>query len=817
MTTKPVRFKLKSKDAAAGWPASYFPADGHHWTKLKGFLSTELKRSVREVATLQSSTDETLMSLGNPQFSDSFNVRGLVIGYVQSGKTQHFSALISKALDADYKLVVVLSGLENSLRNQTQKRLMRDLGYPGVEGVGVSTEETNILEWLTTIDRKKSGDGIEFDPFIEGSKHIAVVKKNSSVLRKLLSYLDDFVPHSTALLVIDDEADQASIDTTPPDEDPTTINDLIRQLLGKTNRSTYVAYTATPFANILTDPSAWADPAGASLFPKDFIDALPEPLSPREGGKYTGTSAFFGSHPYKVSEEISIPEARSINDPFGASTAAKRALSDYFLSSAAILQRTDKPSLPPRIMLFHTAHTKEKHQIITAKVGDLINEIKRKWVQQDREFIDSLKKRWETSFNDSFTERFPNDSFPGFDDIYPFLDNEIKTFNTASEILLINSDSDTRIDFDLHPSLRAIFVGGNKLSRGITLEGLLTSYYVRNTQSGDTLLQMGRWFGYRGDFVDLVRVYTTADLYSDFADLNQIETELREEIAFLKTLGKKPEELPPALSVHPGAKRFTATNKMFAARERTGSWANKQARTLRLPFDKTTPLDANLESTRTFISSLGTPQTLNNRYFHAHLPYWQTSSVDNIRAFIGGFNSDTEDFNSLNISQYISKQNSHGELVTWYVVVASLKDPNPEYKTLDIGINSGRLVHPIKRTRRRDDPSTLGSVWDSGHFALGLTHEEKLQAEKYLERNNQLVGTHTAYRMHRRPQEALLVIYPISRFSKPDLNSNTQFPVYSSGIDQASSPDLIALAISFPASTSSATRTVLTVAAKGSQ
>jgi hypothetical protein len=814
VSAKTILIEWEKKRAAPKWSSSYSSEGGHHWGKLKNFLSAELGRSNLEISTLHSSTDETLRYLGNPNSSNQFNVRGLVIGYVQSGKTQHFSALASKAFDADYDIVVVLSGLENSLRNQTQKRMMRDLGHHGIEGVGESVEPANILKWVTDVDWGSAGDGIEFNSFVDGLKHVAVVKKNSSVLKNLLSYFENLVSTSASLLVIDDEADQASIDTTPLEEDPTTINDLIRQLLGKTERSTYVAYTATPSANILTDPSAWADPAGASLFPKDFIIALPEPLSPREGGKYTGTSAFFGSDPYKVFEEVSVPEARAINDDRGASTAAKRALLDYFLSSAALLQRSTQESLPPRVMLFHTAHTKDKHRILFNTVSNLVKEIRRKWIRKDPEFIDAMRKRWETSFAASFTERYPNDSFPSFNNIIPFLDSELRTFNTKSEILLINSDSDIKIDFDSDPSLRAIFVGGNKLSRGITLEGLLTSYYTRNTLAGDTLLQMGRWFGYRGDFVDLIRVYTTTGLYSDFSDLNQFEIELREEIAYLKKLGKKPEELPPSLSIHPGVKKFTAANKMYAAQVRHDSWANKEARTLRLPFEQAVPLQSNLESTRTLLSSLGTPQSLDHRYFKAHTPYWRTSDVNSIRAFIGGFNSITSDFNSMEISQYISRQNSHGELITWNVVVFCLENPNPSYKAVDLGITDGRLINPIKRTRRRDDPSTLGSVWAPGHDAFGLTLEEKSQAEKY-EATQPLVGIHAAYRMHRSPQEALLVIYPISRFAVPDGNSSTQFPIYSSENDREFSPDLIAMAISFPASTSIATRSVLTVATKG--
>jgi len=797
--------------------------DGPCWKQLKEFLLAEkplgLGRTSTEVNILDSSTQETLQKLGNPDEEDPFDIRGLVIGYVQSGKTQHFSVLAAKALDVGYQMIIVLSGLENSLRNQTQKRLMRDLGHQNWEGEGVILSDRRTVDWMTQVDESPgTGDFEDHEIFNPDHNYVAVIKKQKDRIENMIEYLNEKTPKSLSLLVIDDESDQASIDTSNEDS-PTIINGLIRVLLNTKERSTYVGYTATPFANILTDPDAWSEPAGSSLFPKDFIDLLPEPDGPRKGGKYTGTRVFFGDEAFQVFERVSEEEASSINFRFTNFHNSKlaEAVLDYFIASAALLARSEPDSKVPRLMLIHTAHLTSEHESTAARVIDLCNNLGYRWNTKDDELLRYIEERWENSFRNSFDQcTHLKAPFQTFEEIKPFIGKEITSFDTQLNIRILNSENPgQQLDFDAQPGLRAIAIGGNKLSRGFTIEGLLTTYYVRNTQAGDTLMQMGRWFGYRGDFLDLIRVYTTDDLFADFEEMNQIEDELRAEIIDLKHSGKKPYEMPPALSLHPGI-AFTAKNKMRDAVERQFSWSAQQANTLRLPFDDIPRLEENLQNTKHFISSLGEPFEVSNRNLPTHLPHWVSDITDELLKFIETFETDFNEFPGSRIVDYIKTQNDLDELTRWNIVVDGLKNPQDEFENLDLSIANGKKVHPIKRTRHKRDTTRLGALWDSEHYSWGLTDGQIAESIAYHNEYRPIVKKHKAYATFRNPEEALLVIYPISRFATPSRNASGQFPIYSSS-EVSDYPDVIALGISFPRSQSTASRSKLTVASRGVQ
>ena len=297
---------------AKGWDSS----KGYYWQRQQAFLRNVLHRTDYELDSLDRSSDRILAHLEDPHLPTGFNVRGLVAGYVQSGKTANFSALIAKAVDAGYKIVIVLSGLHNTLRQQTQHRLQRDLGHEDTPGVG-SPEPSKVWVWMT-------GDQLngDFNPaaqnagVLQGNNQvILVVKKNKSRLDRLITWMRNKVPPQVPVLVIDDEADQASVNTggnrsgfepdpdqtdltpddvdgelTPDELDPSAINLRIRQLLRLFQRCSYVAYTATPFANVLIGPDAIDREGGDDLFPRDFIISLPKP----PGMLYVGPERLFG-------------------------------------------------------------------------------------------------------------------------------------------------------------------------------------------------------------------------------------------------------------------------------------------------------------------------------------------------------------------------------------------------------------------------------------------------------------------------------------------------------------------------------------------
>ncbi|SVD74664.1 uncharacterized protein METZ01_LOCUS427518, partial [marine metagenome] len=265
---------------------------------------------------------------------------------------------------------------------------------------------------------------------------------------------------------------------------------------------------------------------------KDFIVALPEPPGLPDGC-YIGTSSLFGDEPYDIYREVGEAEALTINSPpdRGRSACLRQAVRDYFLATAGRVHRSG-PDVPCT-MLVHTAWQMEDHRNVKEKLTRFIRELRRDWVS-DR---DATEKRFRTSWEDDFCRShggvLPEGPFPAFDEILSCLDTAIMDFSVENHLLLLNSGSEDELDFDTYPGLKAVLVGGNKLSRGLTIEGLLVSYYVRKTLALDTLLQMGRWFGYRGDYVDLTRIYTTQHLFKGFALLNRVELEIRDEIASL--------------------------------------------------------------------------------------------------------------------------------------------------------------------------------------------------------------------------------------------------------------------------------------------
>lgn len=310
--------ELSSTGGPREWFAEHDTSKGYYWRRQRSFLVNNLHRSPSDIDNLDLSSDRVLSHLESPRSPHPFLIKGLVVGHVQSGKTANFSALIAKAADAGYRIVIVLSGLHNSLRQQTQRRLQRDLGHEDyAAGVG---QGLSGLWWQWMTSDETNGD---FNPnsasaaMLQGSNQvILVVKKNKSRLDRLIRWMDNKVPDHVPVLVVDDEADQASVNTggnrerppikeltdftvddyeggVPADDelDPSAINKRIRQLINSFARCSYVGYTATPFANLLINPDGTDHEVGSDLFPEHFIISLPPP----PGDLYVGAEALFGS------------------------------------------------------------------------------------------------------------------------------------------------------------------------------------------------------------------------------------------------------------------------------------------------------------------------------------------------------------------------------------------------------------------------------------------------------------------------------------------------------------------------------------------
>lgn len=578
---------------------------------------------------------------------------GLVVGYVQSGKTANYTALLSRAVDMGYTFIIVLSGILNDLREQTQRRLMRDLlGDPheklDIEHID-TTEMTQFIQ-ITSIENDFTGyQAMELPRIIEGPNRagkpiIAVMKKNVNVLEHLLDGLKRVGPSRLAserVLIIDDEADHATTNTGGEGEDhvdhefdaddeeeedylkqsnPTRTNKRIREIIKSFQKSTYIGYTATPFANVLINPNSKDQVYGKTLYPRDFIIALPEP----DG--YFGSEKFFGKEGDPLDErkhteivtteeeelafkmQLDEDSTREENVP----QSLKIAMMDFILTGLIKKIRRDSGISVTKhhTMLIHIQWRNDDQ----SKTAEAVRRLFDEWKElaetslmgpEVREFRQSLRKRWEAEYRaNSSTETWSQ-----IDEQLTASEEE-GGWMSSVEIRMINSlDSDEKLDYDAHQSgLNVIAIGGNKLSRGLTLEGLTTSYFLRRTKMYDSLLQMGRWFGYRHGYEDLVRVHSTKELLAWFQWLVEVESHIRDDISRYEVLNMTPEELSIRIPIHSEMK-ITSSSKMKNAVRSISDYQGYHMQTIRLPVHDQTRLKKNLDVTSKFLNSLerGTP------------------------------------------------------------------------------------------------------------------------------------------------------------------------------------------------------------------
>lgn len=786
----------------------------HYWPTLRDYLLTVKNWSAPSVRSLDEATDGILAEIADPR-SETFDIRGLVLGYVQSGKTANFTALIAKAADVGFRLIIVLSGLDNGLRRQTQIRLDKELcGYADNRPGAVPMPPMG-ARWHQFTTEDFDGDfrpGNANHGALQGTQPVLlVVKKNGTVLRRLHAWLDAAPAEARGalpMLVIDDEADQASVDTRgsyqtgpddPPDEDyeaPAVINGLIRQLLQKFQRSAYVAYTATPFANILI-PHDTVDPtAGNDLYPKDFIVDLPKPAG------YFGAEELFGRQDPVTGEMVDgidvvrhIPDEDLTDLEAGQLTASLRiALMDFVLAGAARAERGQGDA--PATMLIHTSQRIHEQNQLWLQVSATFSELKDEWrYQRDQGVRDRMRARWESEFmpvtRASFLQRER-----AFEQIEAFISPFFEAVGPPREV---NSATGAMLDYEREPGLKAIAVGGNKLARGLTLEGLLISYFVRRSAMYDTLMQMGRWFGFRGGYEDLTRIWMTAELAGWFADLATVEYELRRDIRRYEVEQITPMQLGSRILEHPA---MLVTNRLKSRFATTivvdQSYNDKLVQTVKFPFrrpaDLAVLLEENLLATRGFLGRLGAPDS----WVDAG-PIWSNVPVDAVLIYLSEYSVD-EEVRSISLPllrNFVERQAERRQLTRWTVAVKGRAAPDPELGQARWGVPGGD-INMISRSRLRGDPDSLGVITSPGDETTGFNNE---QLERARERQqDEDIGLNPAARQVRDPSEGLLLIYPISRFSGSELEaSGPRRPMYDDARD-ALARDVVGIAISFPRS-----------------
>jgi hypothetical protein len=757
----------------ANWTDRLTAGDWYHWIRLRAVLAAEAKWQPEQLESLAAESLRLLGNLPDPIQADRFQGRGLVVGYVQSGKTANYTALIARAADAGYRLVIVLSGIHDALRNQTQNRLEREL--TGHQAQAVPRAEWG-KEWITLTS--PTDDFKEQDPRIlqSSAPFLAVVKKHVTILQKLdhwlhsaERYLDDM-----PVLIIDDEADQASINTKgnrPPDpavgddDDtdegvaPSRTNELVRSVLSRTRKAAYVAYTATPFANILINPEATDRRVGVDLFPKDFVIQLPRP------GGYTGTEELFGVSAQsrdvlRVVPDSDVTSLRAKRQPKNGEIVIKAA-AEFTLPSSLVdallsfclaggvraLRGQDRKS---HTMLVHVSQRTSDQERIAKAIReqlDLWREAERQGQSLD-ELFRPMWRKLNAGLDSPVEEKM--------------LVAEATRVLREAVVLELNSVTGEDLEYDEKPGRHIVAVGGNRLSRGLTLEGLTVSYFLRTATMCDTLLQMARWYGFRHGYEDLIQIWTTDGIARWFSELALVEQSLRDSIIALGRSGRRPNQMAIRLRAHSDL-LLTARNKSATAIAQQDSWSGEHPQTVLLPLGDPFRLQANLESTDKLLREIA-PWVAVSGGFIA-----RDTSASVITSYLRLYHihEDIVVFRPDLLANWIDERAAAGELTDWSVFVASPeKGRAADLGGLHIGLVRRKLI----------SSESIGILTDPAHEGVDLQGGP----EAYKRRSGAYDAE--AMRAARPANRGLLIIYPLDA---AELGLKQSEPV-------------IALALSFP-------------------
>ncbi|MFD3591469.1 Z1 domain-containing protein [Nocardia sp. NPDC058640] len=703
------------------------------------------------IDSLDDSSTRIVSLLQHPR-KNEFSTRGLVVGYVQSGKTTNFTAVMAKAADRGYKLFIVLAGIHNGLRRQTQARLIQQLVEPN----------PTLWTQITDLDRDFSPTANPASFFGKSNKtHVlCVVKKNATVLRKLVKWLGDASEYlaDCPALIIDDEADQATVATK-------SINPLIRQILNTLPKSAYVGYTASPFANLLIDPSA------DDLYPEHFIVNLPKPYGHFGTEVLFGRYALDGEDPTEVDDgydmirtvpdddvELVRPKTRADAEDFYPSITdtLRQAVLYFWLTTAA--RRVRGGGNPHSTMLIHTSVRTAVHNsfrdplmLLRAKVGNNL---------ADSVLRAELRELWEEE-----TSKVPAAEFGEKPVSFDELASELPGVLRDCRIVMDNSESTDRLDYENGPVV-AIAVGGNTLSRGLTLEGLSVSYFVRAVSTYDTLLQMGRWFGYRTGYADLPRIWMTEELEDWFRHLATVETEMRRDIDVYMTEGKTPMTFAVRLRTHPSL-RVTAAAKMKDAVSALASYGGQRVQTRYFRKDSEWLL-RNQSAAQVLVSSaLGAGPAEGNgadgHYLIRDVP--SEHVLDFLRDY--QFHEKSQECDAKLMAGYIEKRiRNAGTLRRWNVAIIG----KPAVAEQDLfhfapGASVGRIIRSqFASGIDHTDIKTLMSRRDAGLDLDGIT-------------SSTTEGDIAKVRKAQQPDAGLLVLYPIDKVSEPEPSKTKRVPL----------------------------------------
>jgi len=771
---------LKDDTDHFDWLTAARKRNWHYWRRYRDYLESKLSDTV--VDGLDEATDDILGLLEDPERTDAWDRRGLVVGHVQSGKTSNYSGLICKAADAGYKIIIVLAGMHNNLRSQTQIRLEESfLGYettidrdPGMP-IGVA-EFGEDLKTNSATTRAENGD---FSKAIAKHFHgispeerpwLFVVKKQKTVLTALLHWIQTRVADSTnasdnrklvtslPLLMIDDEADNASVDTGEqmfkedgaPDEEhqPKTINSLIRQVLHAFTRKAYVGYTATPFANIFIHHKGATAKEGPDLFPRSFIINLAAPSN------YVGPARMFGKMT-KEGRKGALPLSRDILDHYDPESDSgwmppkhkKTHIPTYFG------QEVVPPSLQKAIcsfvlacsvrelrdqgaqhssMLIHVTRYVDVQNHVCEQVEETVRRMRQR-IERGigaNELLTDLRRLWDEDFlptRDQVAELLAREeqppAMPSWEEVCNVLPDVLKDIKVRP----INGKAKDALDYATPgAALKIIAIGGDKLARGLTLEGLCMSYFVRTTKMYDTLMQMGRWFGYRPGYLDLCRLYTSPDLIKWFGHIADASEELREEFDFMAEAKLTPEQYGLKVMSH---EVLTVTSPLKMRNSHTLSLSYSGTRPQTIIFHRDAQIQKqNLDATDTLIASLGSPVEGPIKYGRDGDPdswpnarLWKNVDVSKVLGFLSTYvtHPNATSAKAALLSEFISKMVDTGQLKKWSVALLGGGNGKGDEHTFPGGTPSTKYA--IRKIEDHFDPDKSQAT----SFAIGVLTDPK--------------------------------------------------------------------------------------------
>lgn len=766
---------LSSGEDHIDWLDSDRKKDWRYWRRYSEYMEAKLPWTALDA--LDVATDEVLSNLEDPTREGAWDRRGLVVGHVQSGKTGNYTGLICKAADSGYKIIIVLAGLHNNLRSQTQIRLDEGfLGFATISdeddlppvGVGMIDGDKSIAPNAAT-NRSNNGDfntamAARMNVSPEERPWLFVVKKNKTVLERLLHWIRNRVANhvdpvtgqrlvtNLPMLIIDDESDHGSVDTGEnivddfgkPDleHEPKTINRLIRSILHHFTRKAYVGYTATPFANIFIHERGATQEHGPDLFPASFITSLAAPSN------YVGPGRVFGSasstpsdlpliHPLATEDfESWIPQRhkngwrpRWHGEDRVPDTLAEAIRS--FVYACAVRKLRGQGSKHSSMLIHVTRFTSVQNEVVN-QVAEYIRNLKGRYTRGiDLTEIEAfMRTEYETVFLPGMQEI--RDALVEGETLDDFDWSELRSVlpDVLSDIRVreINGTAKDALDYEENEAtgLKVIAIGGDKLARGLTLEGLCTSYFLRTTKMYDTLMQMGRWFGYRDGYLDVCRLYTSEEMVEWFGHIADAAEELRQEFDNMVAAGATPKQFGLRVKSH-SVLTVTSRAKMRNARPMELTYSGDLLQTIVFPNRKE-EISANFQATDRFINSLGPSLDLNdeqrfvpeNQSWSGHL--WRDITALNIITFLREYRTHPASFRIMSplIADFIEAMNKDSELTNWTVALIGKDQPGrPE----SVGGKSVKMLDR-KRTVEHSDRYSIKALISPRDEAIDLTEAE---------------------------------------------------------------------------------------------